>query len=237
MKNHLSGGQPIDKLSAGQHLYAAAVAGAASSMVTNPIWVVKTRMFTTPKNSPQAVRNLFDGLYKIAKNEGIKALYRGTLVSVFSVSTGAIQFMTYETMKKRRKEAVARKRHLASLGFVDERRTGVAKVVDLSNMEYIILSGLSKLIALGLTYPYQVIRARLQYAPPPNQAPYTSIPDVINRTYRAEQLRGFYKGLMINAIRILPGTCVTFVVYENLTRLLREMAEKSDHIAIGDTLD
>lgn len=35
---------------------------------------------------------------------------------------------------------------------------------------------------------------------------------------------GFYKGLGTNALRILPGTCTTFVVYENLTWFFKRMA-------------
>ena len=48
-------------------------------------------------------------------------------------------------------------------------------------------------------------------------SPYTSIRDVVARTYRGEGLKAFYKGLAPNLVRILPGTCVTFVVYENLS--------------------
>jgi len=214
MKTYLSDGESIEKLSAGQHLYAAAVAGSASSMVTNPIWVVKTRMFTTPKTSPLAYRNVFDGLYKLAQNEGLRGLFKGSLVSVLSVTTGVVQFVTYEDIKRRRKISIAKSRG----------QEPGATTIDLSNSEYIVLSGLAKLVALGTTYPYQVVRARIQYAPPPDQAPYTSVMDVIRRTYKNEGPRAFYKGLSTNAVRILPGTCVTFVVYENLTRLLRQAA-------------
>jgi solute carrier family 25 folate transporter 32 len=40
-----------------------------------------------------------------------------------------------------------------------------------------------------------------------------SIPNCVRRTYASEGMLGFYKGLSTNAVRILPGTCVTFVVY------------------------
>lgn len=45
------------------------------------------------------------------------------------------------------------------------------------------------------------------------------------RTYRNEGFRAFYKGLAPNTVRILPGTCVTFVTYENLSAFLRQKAE------------
>lgn len=39
--------------------------------------------------------------------------------------------------------------------------------------------------------------------------------------HRNEGLRGFYKGMGINIIRVLPGTCVTFGVYEAVSKVLR----------------
>lgn len=41
-----------------------------------------------------------DGLRTIYKTEGIPGLYRGTLLALFGVSNGAIQFMVYEKMKE-----------------------------------------------------------------------------------------------------------------------------------------
>jgi hypothetical protein len=41
-----------------------------------------------------------DGLYQIAKYEGIKGLYKGMIPALFGVSHGALQFMAYEELKK-----------------------------------------------------------------------------------------------------------------------------------------
>ena len=88
-----------------------------------------------------------------------------------------------------------------------------------TNTEYIFASGASKFVAIALTYPYQVVRARIQ-----NTNTSLSIPSVIRSVWRYEGLRGFYKGLGTNALRILPGTCTTFVVYENLVWAFRSIA-------------
>jgi solute carrier family 25 folate transporter 32 len=48
--------------------------------------------------------------------------------------------------------------------------------------------------------------------------------DVIKKIYRFEGVTGFYKGLVPNALRVLPGTCITFVVYENLSAYFRAHA-------------
>lgn len=44
-------------------------------------------------------------------------------------------------------------------------------------------------------------------------------------------MRGFYKGLGTNALRILPGTCTTFVVYENLVWGFRRLATAQERKA------
>jgi solute carrier family 25 folate transporter 32 len=43
-------------------------------------------------------------------------------------------------------------------------------------------------------------------------------------------VRGFYRGLATNFVRVLPGTCVTFVVYENIAWLLRIAAAKRERL-------
>ncbi|KAG6888632.1 hypothetical protein C0995_006876 [Termitomyces sp. Mi166 len=57
---------------------------------------------------------------------------------------------------------------------------------------------------------------------------FPTIPETIKRTWSQEGTRGFYRGLGTNLVRVLPGTCVTFVVYENLAWLLRSSAAKRE---------
>lgn len=57
---------------------------------------------------------------------------------------------------------------------------------------------------------------------------YPTIPATIRRTWLEEGLRGFYRGLGTNLVRVLPGTCVTFVVYENIAWLLRTTASNRE---------
>ena len=90
------GGQ--GKLSATQHLVASALGGATTTIFTNPIFVVKTRMMTQTIDS-KAYKGLLDGLKRISCEEGIRGLYRGIAPAMFGVSHGALQFMVYEQAK------------------------------------------------------------------------------------------------------------------------------------------
>lgn len=217
LKSKMDGGDSTVKLSPGQHLLASAQSGFITAVMTNPIWVVKTRMFTTSATSPAAYKNVFDGLAQLAKHEGLPGLSKGLTLALFGVSNGAIQFMSYEELKRWRVDA---RRTRLGPGTTD------AEAKNLSNTEYILMSGSAKLVAIGITYPYQVIRSRIQFKST-TEAAYTSIPNCVLRTYASEGLLGFYKGLSTNAVRILPGTCVTFVVYEQLSRFLAKRATSS----------
>jgi solute carrier family 25 folate transporter 32 len=48
--------------------------------------------------------------------------------------------------------------------------------------------------------------------------------DVLKRTFASEGIQGFYRGLTPNILRVLPGTCITFAVYESLSGLMRDHA-------------
>ncbi|KAI7869072.1 mitochondrial folate carrier protein Flx1 [Spinellus fusiger] len=188
-----------DTLAAWQHLCASAAAGAVTAVMTNPLWVVKTRMCTTTHTSPEAYRGLWDGLQRLAREEGWRGLYRGLVPGLLGVSHGALQFMAYEEMKKCK-----------------------GKETKLSNTEYLLMAGSSKVVATVATYPYQVLRSRLQNRE--TRDAYKSVVDCVKKIHALEGYNGFYKGLAPNVLRVLPGTCITFLVYENMSQWFKDHA-------------
>ena len=152
-------------------------------------------MLSTSSKHPGAYSSIADGATQIFRSEGLLGFYRGLGPSLLGVSHGALQFMAYEKLKIYRSGAT-----------VVEHR-------DLSTFDFLALSGLAKLFAGSVTYPYQLVRARLQMYDA--EKLYSGARDVMNQVWKQEGLRGFYKGIGPNLLRVLPSTCVTFLVYEN----------------------
>lgn len=198
IKTWMQDGNPQVNLGPAKHMLAASEAGLLTLILSNPIWVVKTRMclqYDAQSSAQTTYKGMIDSLVKIYKLEGVGGLYRGFLPGVFGISHGAVQFMVYEEMKNRYN--IHRDRP------VDYR---------LKSMEYIFFAAVSKIIAASTTYPYQVVRSRLQ----DQHRHYAGNMDVIRQVYRYEGWRGFFKGLWPSLLRVTPACCITFVVYENI---------------------
>ena len=163
-------------------------------------------MLSTSAKHPGAYTSIIDGTRQIYKSEGVSGFYRGLVPSLFGVTHGAIQFMAYEQLKIHRAKSLP----------------GGQK--DLTAGDFLMLSGLAKVIAGSTTYPYQVVRARLQMYDADRT--YKSARDVVGQVWRKEGLRGFYKGLAPNLLRVLPSTWVTFLVYEKTKIYLPGLVQK-----------
>jgi solute carrier family 25 (mitochondrial folate transporter), member 32 len=89
------------KLGPLDHMAAAAMSGALTTTLTNPIWVVKTRMCADLATTPieQKYRGLLHGLIRILRLEGFRGWYKGIIPSLFGVSHGVFQFVAYEELK------------------------------------------------------------------------------------------------------------------------------------------
>lgn len=182
-----------------QYLISAFSAGTFTALLTNPIWVLKTRILSTSKLSPGAYANLRVGVRRVLKEEGFLGFWKGLVPSLMGVSQGAVQFTIYDTLKYR---------------FRGDDSTG-----KLQMWEYIGMSCVSKIVATLMLYPCQILRSRLQDYESINTK--KTVKEVMKSIYLKEGgISGFYKGVVPNIIRVLPATCITFGVYEQMRRMV-----------------
>lgn len=189
-------------LSPVDYFLASGISGILITLSTNPIWVLKTRMLSSDKGSEGAYQSMWHGAKHVLNTEGAKGFYRGAGVSLLGNSHGAVQFAVYEPLKN------IWRRYLAQDQLVQ-------KEEKLGNTATLVISGSAKVVAGTITYPYQVLRSRLQTYHSEERFG-RGIRGVGAKIWREEGWRGFYRGLGTNVVKVLPATWVTFLVYENV---------------------
>lgn len=188
-------------LSSWMYLSAGAISGTITSIATNPIWVIKTRMMSTSGREANSYTSAVDGIRRLIRDEGIGGVWRGLMPSLFGVSQGAIYFMIYDTLKHR----------FSSLSRQTEEPN---RRKTLKNSETFVISTISKIVSVTAVYPFQLLKSNLQSFDAKKKR-YT-FRKLVRSINQAEGLPGFYKGLSANLLRAIPSTCITFLLYENI---------------------
>ncbi|EAW10142.1 putative mitochondrial carrier protein [Aspergillus clavatus NRRL 1] len=234
--------------------YASITAGACSTIVTNPIWVIKTRLMSQSLKSnsegytaPWQYSSTWDAARKMYRTEGLRSFYSGLTPALLGLTHVAIQFPLYEYLK------------MAFTGY------GIGEHPDNGGSHWIGISCatfLSKVCASTITYPHEVLRTRLQTQqrtspapspeeisfrggldrpqdcgrPPgaassdgmPNRPRYTGVIRTFQTILREEGWRAFYSGIGVNLFRAVPAAMTTMLTYEYLRKLIGHMQHEGD---------
>ncbi|CAF9913396.1 hypothetical protein IMSHALPRED_001007 [Imshaugia aleurites] len=247
------------------NVYASLSGGACSTMATNPIWVIKTRLMsqsssriaTNHSKAPWHYRNTWDAARVMYRTEGLLSFYSGLTPALLGLTHVAIQFPLYEVFK--------------------EKFTGIGKGQnetdeDRSHHFYGLAMAvfLSKVCASTATYPHEVVRTRLQTQQRSTSAPASQgmhlgegstksvnhgrppgfvSPMVNEMRHRGtlqtcktilmeEGWRGFYAGLGTNLIRAVPSAMTTILTFEYLKKTMFQLQrdDQSNEGALGKSV-
>jgi len=83
-------------------------AGVAMTIITNPIFVVKTRMQTS--SIDKRYKGFISGLIKLGKEEGLRGMYRGLLPALPLTAHAALHWTLFELFKSLIRSRPERKR-------------------------------------------------------------------------------------------------------------------------------
>ena len=208
------------------HMGSAVAAGIVADVLCNPAFVVRTRLMTEAvhqnqrwtvpsttilppsghsnsksSNNPPPHSTIVQTIRGLLAEGGWPIFWRGMSANLLGLSHVAVQFPVYERLKQ-------------------QIRIANPEQHQLSATDLLVASGLSKMTASLLTYPHEVIRSRMM------DARTTTGPVQLRATCRTifqnDGMAGFYAGLPVSLLRVIPNTCLTFVTYELVLRWSRQ---------------
>ncbi|KAH8677710.1 mitochondrial carrier domain-containing protein [Xylariales sp. PMI_506] len=174
-------GRASKKLTTVESMIAGAIAGSATVILTNPIWVVNTRMTTRKQTieeekgagEPGAAKKrnptTIGTLLALLREEGPQALFRGVVPALILVINPILQYTLFEQMKN----VVEKKRAVTP---------GIA----------FVLGAFGKLFATSITYPYITVKSQMHVA---DNGRKEGMSEAISRVIREEGYKGLYKGI------------------------------------------
>jgi hypothetical protein len=159
---------------------AGALAGSATVLITNPIWVVNTRMTARKAESDEPLKvgevevekkgkpNTVSTFLKIIREDGPGRLFAGVLPALVLVINPILQYTIFEQLKQ----------------VLEKRRKVTAT-------DSFLLGALGKLAATSITYPYITVKSRAHVATGEGREGMTAS---LKRIVREEGVAGLYGG-------------------------------------------
>ncbi|KAI0433178.1 mitochondrial carrier domain-containing protein [Xylaria sp. FL1042] len=193
-------------LSYGQYYAAGAFAGVANSVISGPIEHVRIRLQTQPHGAARLYAGPLDCVRKLTQAPGggvWKGVYRGEAVTVIREAQAyGMWFLAFEWMMN-----------------ADAARNGVARN-EIPAYKVALYGGLAgEALWLG-SYPFDVIKSKMQTDGFGADMRYKSMRDCFAQTWRAEGMRGFWKGIGPTLLRAMPVSAGTFAVVEATMRAI-----------------
>lgn len=181
-------------LSYGQYYAAGAFAGIANTLMSSPIEHIRIRLQTQPHGAARLYNGPIDCVKKLVAHEGIaKGLYRGTGVTWFREAQAyGVWFTAFEFMMNQ-----------------DAKRNGIERK-EIPTWKIALYGGLAgEALWLG-SYPFDVIKSKMQSDGFGADQKYKSMRDTFAQTWRGEGMRGFWRGLGPTLLRAMPVSAGTF---------------------------
>jgi solute carrier family 25 protein 33/36 len=187
-------------------LIAGFMAGIIGNTLTNPIWMVRTRMQLLIDHSAGQTQYTGYGnaIKTIFQEEGLGGFYKGITASYWGCAEGALQFIIYEQLKTK------------LLRRQNERRAaqGLRPSQELPKATYFWAAAASKAVAAVATYPHEVARTRMREQARSGVFKYKGMWQTLNTMAKEEGVKSLYSGMGVHLAKVVPNSALMFLTYE-----------------------
>ncbi|KAF4743119.1 RNA polymerase II [Perkinsus olseni] len=179
--------------------------GCAANVVTYPLDLVRTRLATN-----DTIRNwgIIPTLREIARTEGLSSLFKGLGVTIWCQGLNiALNFAIYETLQVK---AIEMEKWIFRqvLGMSSFNSSDKQRGTWLSSL---LCGAMAGSTASMIIFPLDLIRRRQQMCVGVAAPSFLA---VAREIVKSESIRGLYRGLIPELIKVIPAVGINFYVYE-----------------------
>ncbi|KAI5287116.1 hypothetical protein KEM54_006228 [Ascosphaera aggregata] len=191
-------------LSYGQYYLAGAFAGIVNSVFSVPIEHVRIRLQAQPHGAGKLYNGPLDCVRKLSGHGGVlRGLYRGTHVTLYREAQGyGFWFLAFEYLMNQ-----------------DAKRNNI-KREDISSLKVATYGGLAGEALWLASYPFDVVKSKMQTDGFGKNQEFKSMLSCFRKTFAAEGLLGFWRGIGPTLLRAMPVSAGTFATVETTMRFL-----------------
>jgi len=187
-------GSSDGKMSVPQRLLAGSLSGVAAATVTQPLDVVRIRLQTDPE-----VKGKVANAVRLMWSEGgVVSFYKGWTPAMLSLAPFiAVNFATFDTLKT---------------WWYGSGKVSKEDLRSRNPLVVLSLGALSGIFAQTICYPLDTVRRRMQL----KGKTYPNTIMAFVTIAKVEGPGGFYRGMVPNALKVMPNNAIRFAAYETL---------------------
>ncbi|KAG0364239.1 mitochondrial carrier domain-containing protein [Gamsiella multidivaricata] len=181
-----------------------------------------------PTNLPAKYKGMFSGMATIAREEGIRGLWKGNMAAEYLYLTyGGIQFLVYQQMKSFLSNNSERSVRRATVGHMNGIPLHIFTTLTTSSSAQSFISGATAgVMATACTYPFDLLRTR--FAIQRDVKVYTGVLQAFRHILQKDGIQGFYRGMTPALIQVVPYMGVMFGSYDTLKQLASWLKTKAN---------
>ncbi|KAJ2781406.1 coenzyme A transporter [Coemansia javaensis] len=204
-----------------RNFLAGSLCGVISLMVSYPLDMIRVRMaYSLPAAGarPEGVVAVARRVFREeAHRFGILNFFRGFTVSLMGiVPYGGVSFLTHEyltSLGRGRFAALAAQPEGAPPTHTKGRRR---RKPELKAWAELASGGVSGVVAQTASYPFELVRRRMQITGAHSPSERVGAAQIVRSVWSTSGVRGFFVGLTIGYLKVVPMFAVSFFTYERL---------------------
>lgn len=188
------------------------IAGGLGSLIGNPADLALIRLqadATLPVEARRNYKGVVDAVFRIVREEGVRALWRGSGPTV----------------------SRAMALNMGMLASFDQSKEMLDTRIGPGWTSTLLASAISGWFAVTLSLPFDLIKTKIQRMKPDpvtKELPYRDMIDCAAKTFRQGGPLGFYKGYMTYYARIAPHAMITLVFLDFVNKSVFNFYKRSN---------